>query len=212
MGLYHNSRIQTVPANGQRSHHSTGYRNIPTDSINTNMMQNAHLYRQQYRIAPKPIPQTIYYHQGYSQQQTYRKEQSQRNINKRFQDQRTRKPADNSNADKEPTEEAGMNINRTNSAALITTKNDENKTHREVNHQVEVKSRTGYGGVAIVWKREINENIKELIDGGNRIQVIHIQQGDKPKCLINVYMPSDNKNADMEYRDTLAQIDERIEK
>ncbi|VDI75527.1 Hypothetical predicted protein [Mytilus galloprovincialis] len=70
----------------------------------------------------------------------------------------------------------------------------------------------GYGGVAIIWKKEINENIKELIDGGNRIQAIHIQQGDKPICLINVYMPSDSKNADIEYKDTLAQIDEMIEK
>ncbi|CAC5364725.1 E3.1.11.2 [Mytilus coruscus] len=70
----------------------------------------------------------------------------------------------------------------------------------------------GYGGVAIVWKKEINENIKELIDGGNRIQAIHIQQRYKPICLINVYMPSDNKNADIKYKDTLAQIDEMIEK
>ncbi|CAC5362879.1 unnamed protein product [Mytilus coruscus] len=69
-----------------------------------------------------------------------------------------------------------------------------------------------FGRVAIIWKKEINENIKELIDGGNRIQAIHIQQGDKPICLTNVYMPSDSKNADIEYKDTLAQIDEMIEK
>ncbi|CAG2197890.1 unnamed protein product [Mytilus edulis] len=75
-----------------------------------------------------------------------------------------------------------------------------------------VSMKRGYGGVAIIWKKEINENIKELIDGGNRIQAIHIQQGDKPICLINVYMPSDSKNADIEYKDTLAQIDEMIEK
>ncbi|VDI67835.1 Hypothetical predicted protein [Mytilus galloprovincialis] len=75
-----------------------------------------------------------------------------------------------------------------------------------------VSMKRGYGGVAIIWKKEINENIKELIDGGDRIQAIHIQQGDKPICLINVYMPSDSKNADIEYKDTLAQIDEMIEK
>ncbi|CAG2244566.1 unnamed protein product [Mytilus edulis] len=75
-----------------------------------------------------------------------------------------------------------------------------------------VSMKRGYGGVAIIWKKEINENIKELIDGGNRIQAIHIQQGNKPICLINVYMPSDSKNADIEYKDTLAQIDEMIEK
>ncbi|CAC5403528.1 unnamed protein product [Mytilus coruscus] len=162
--MYHNSRIQALPVNGQSSHHYT-YRSIPTGSINTNMIQNAHLYRQQYRIAPQPIPQNINYHQGYSQQQTNRKEQ--RNTNKRFYDQRTSMPviakqsqaeevkrqnqlqqqtnqADNINQiDKEPTEEARMNINITNSAALTTTKNDEDKTHTEVNHQVEVTSRTG---------------------------------------------------------------------
>ncbi|CAC5357156.1 unnamed protein product [Mytilus coruscus] len=138
--VYHNSRIQAIPANGQSSHYYTGYRGIPTGSINTNMIQNAHLYRQQYRIAPQPIPQNINYHQGYSQQQTNRKEQSQRNINKKFYDQRTNMPvivkqsqaeeierqkqlqqltiqADNINQiDKEPTEEARMNINLTNSA------------------------------------------------------------------------------------------------
>ncbi|CAC5397143.1 unnamed protein product [Mytilus coruscus] len=41
---------------------------------------------------------------------------------------------------------------------------------------------------------------------------MHIQQGDKPICLINIYMPSDNKNAAIEYKDTLAQIDEMVEK
>ncbi|CAC5407560.1 unnamed protein product [Mytilus coruscus] len=44
------------------------------------------------------------------------------------------------------------------------------------------------------------------------LQAIHNQQGDKPICLINVYMPSGNKPADIEYKDTLAQIDEMIEK
>ncbi|CAC5386435.1 unnamed protein product [Mytilus coruscus] len=47
-----------------------------------------------------------------------------------------------------------------------------------------VSMKRGYGGIAIIWKKEINENIKELIDGENRIQAIHIQQGDKPICLI----------------------------
>ena len=46
-----------------------------------------------------------------------------------------------------------------------------------------VSMKRGYGGVAIIWKKVINENIKELIDGGNRIQAIHIQQGDKPNVL-----------------------------
>ncbi|VDI42919.1 Hypothetical predicted protein [Mytilus galloprovincialis] len=46
--MYHNSRIQAIPVNSQSSHHYPGYRSIhvPTGSINTNMIQNAHLYRQ----------------------------------------------------------------------------------------------------------------------------------------------------------------------
>ncbi|CAC5404540.1 unnamed protein product [Mytilus coruscus] len=64
--MYHNSKIQTIPANVQSSHHITGYRNRPTGSVNNNMMQNAHLFRQQYKIASQHIPQNIYYHQRYS--------------------------------------------------------------------------------------------------------------------------------------------------
>ncbi|CAG2249408.1 unnamed protein product [Mytilus edulis] len=164
--MYHNSRIQAIPVNSQSSHHYPGYRSIhvPTGSINTNMIQNAHLYRQQYRMTAQPIPQNINHHQGYSQQQTSRKEQSQRNINKRFYDQRTSMPviakqshaeeierqkqlqqltnqADNINQiDKEPTEEARLTINLTYSAAA---KNDEVKAHTEVSHQVDVTPRTG---------------------------------------------------------------------
>ncbi|CAG2189155.1 unnamed protein product [Mytilus edulis] len=245
--------------------------------------------------------------------QTNRKEQSQRNINKRFYDQRTSMPviakqshaeeierqkqlqqltnqADNINQiDKEPTEEAiKYNVDVTPRTGLITTAssgdapleadchqkqrpikqdkrediiigtlnvqnvksnalyiknllrdvhvlciqehwlfNAEKKIIAEITENsgyiaksvddnddpdFNISMKRGYGGVAIIWKKEINENIKELIDGGNRIQAIHIQQGDKPICLINVYMPSDSKNADIEYKDTLAQIDEMIEK
>ncbi|VDI11811.1 Hypothetical predicted protein [Mytilus galloprovincialis] len=50
-------------------------------------------------------------------------------------------PADNINQiDKEPTEEARLTINLTNSAAA---KNDEVKAHTEVSHQVDVTPRTG---------------------------------------------------------------------
>lgn len=66
----------------------------------------------------------------------------------------------------------------------------------------------GYGGVAIIWNKDIDDNIKVTPDGGNRIQVIHIQQEQQPICLINVYMPSNSNNSDMEYKDTLAQLDE----
>ncbi|CAC5411728.1 unnamed protein product [Mytilus coruscus] len=138
------------------------YSQIPTEQSRIN---HGHIQApiQQYRITPQPIQQNINYHQGYSQQQTNRNEQSQRNTNKRFYDQRTSMPviatqsqteeierqkqlqqltnlADNINQiDKEPTEEARLNINLTNSVAA---KNDEAKTHTKVSHQEEVTPRT----------------------------------------------------------------------
>ena len=77
---------------------------------------------------------------------------------------------------------------------------------------INIAMKRGYGGVAILWQKDIEDKIKEITDGGNRIQAIHVQTESDPICLINVYMPSDNKNSDIEYRDTLAQIDEIAEK
>jgi hypothetical protein len=37
-------------------------------------------------------------------------------------------------------------------------------------------------------------------EGNSRIQVIQIDTNASPICLINVYMPSDNKEMDCEYR------------
>ena len=64
-------------------------------------------------------------------------------------------------------------------------------------------ARRGYGGVAILWKSEIDDKIKALKDGSSRIQIIQIQTEPKPICLVNVYMPSDSKISDTGYKDAL---------
>ena len=80
------------------------------------------------------------------------------------------------------------------------------------NPELSMIARRGYGGVAILWRKEIDDKIKELEDGNNRIIVIQLETDTKPLCLINVYMPSDNKDMDNEYKDTLAQITEIVKK
>jgi hypothetical protein len=49
-------------------------------------------------------------------------------------------------------------------------------------------------------------------EGNSRIQVIQIDTNASPICLINVCMPSDNKEMDCEYNDMISQLTEVIEK
>jgi hypothetical protein len=51
-----------------------------------------------------------------------------------------------------------------------------------------------------------------LDEGNSRIQVIQIDTNASPICLINVYMPSDNKEMGCEYKDMISQLTEVIEK
>jgi exonuclease III len=62
--------------------------------------------------------------------------------------------------------------------------------------ELSVVARRGYGGLAIFWKKEIDDKIKVMDEGNSRIQVIHIDTNASPICLINVYMPSDNNEMD----------------
>jgi exonuclease III len=63
-------------------------------------------------------------------------------------------------------------------------------------------ARRGYGGIAILWKKEIDDKIQILNEGNNRVQVIQIDTECRPVCLINIYMPSDSKehHHDFSYR------------
>ena len=49
-------------------------------------------------------------------------------------------------------------------------------------------------------------------EGNSRIQVIQIDTNASPICLINIYMPSDNKEMNCEYKDMISQLTEVIEK
>jgi len=51
----------------------------------------------------------------------------------------------------------------------------------------------GYGGVAILWSRNIDQYIKPKSEGNERIQCIEINI-DKPVLLISVYLPTKMKN------------------
>ena len=46
----------------------------------------------------------------------------------------------------------------------------------------------GYGGVGILWKKDIDHLVTIVPDGGNRIQCITIR-AEKPVLLVSVYMP-----------------------
>ncbi|CAC5419283.1 E3.1.11.2 [Mytilus coruscus] len=84
------------------------------------------------------------------------------------------------------------------------------KSIDDENPELSMIARRGYGGVAILWKKEMDDKISVMVDGSNRIQVIQMETDNTPLFLINVYMPSDNKDMDNEYKDTLAQMTEII--
>jgi hypothetical protein len=53
------------------------------------------------------------------------------------------------------------------------------------------KSLRGNGGIAVFWKKTIDNAVKIKSDGGSRIQVITINNVPTMLCIVNVYMPSD---------------------
>ena len=67
----------------------------------------------------------------------------------------------------------------------------------------------GYGGVGILWKRNIDRLVSVVPDGGNRIQCISIR-AEKPILLVSIYMPckgvSDNHEAFADCLDQLSEI------
>ena len=74
------------------------------------------------------------------------------------------------------------------------------------------KSLRGNGGIAVFWKKTIDNAVKIKSDGGSRIQVITINNVPTMLCIVNVYMPSDIKEGDYEYRDMVDQLNEVIQK
>jgi exonuclease III len=80
------------------------------------------------------------------------------------------------------------------------------------NPELSMMARRGYGGIAILWKKEIDDKIQMLNEGNNRVQVIQIDTECRPVCLINIYMPSDSKEHNYEYNDMLSQLAEILNK
>lgn len=66
----------------------------------------------------------------------------------------------------------------------------------------------GYGGAATFWRKELNGKAKHMVSVPPRIIVTEISTKDYIICIINVYMPADNSNCDLDYKNTLAQIQE----
>jgi exonuclease III len=66
----------------------------------------------------------------------------------------------------------------------------------------------GYGGVAVIWKNEIDHLVRPIQDGSEKIQAVEIQgkAGDR-LLLISVYMPAKgSKNHQIEYHDCVDQL------
>ncbi|CAC5407491.1 unnamed protein product [Mytilus coruscus] len=56
-----------------------------------------------------------------------------------------------------------------------------------------IKSVRGYGGVAILWDRSIDQYVKSIIDGNNRIQCIELALKN-PILLVSAYLPTKAEN------------------
>ena len=67
----------------------------------------------------------------------------------------------------------------------------------------------GYGGVGILWKKDIDHLISVIPDGGNRLQSVTVK-ADQPILVISAYMPckgtTDNYDSFVECLDQLREI------
>ena len=56
--------------------------------------------------------------------------------------------------------------------------------------ELDVSHRTrGHGGIAIVWKEDLDPMVTKLDCGHDSCQAIVIDSGDERLCIVNVYMP-----------------------
>ena len=76
---------------------------------------------------------------------------------------------------------------------------------------VNPNNRRGYGGVAVLWSKEIDRYIKSKTEGGVRVQCVEIDISE-PILIVSVYLPTkaDNDRYD-EYSDCLDQLYEIIQ-
>ena len=71
----------------------------------------------------------------------------------------------------------------------------------------------GFGGVALLYKKNLDLKIKKLVHGENRMVVIEVQSV-PPLCVCNIYMPSrnskGNSRSDDNFQSCLDQIEEVV--
>ena len=71
----------------------------------------------------------------------------------------------------------------------------------------------GYGGVAVIWKKDIDHLVKPIPDGNERIQCIElIDKFQKPLLIISVYLPTKGCHDLEEFQDCVDQLYEISQK
>ena len=72
----------------------------------------------------------------------------------------------------------------------------------------------GYGGVAVIWRKEIDHIIRPLEDGSDKIQCIEIHENKNSRLqVISVYLPAkESKNHVTEFQECIDEIYELIQK
>ena len=72
------------------------------------------------------------------------------------------------------------------------------------------KKPRGYGGVSILFRKNMDLKVKKLIHGENRMVVIEVQSS-PPICICNVYMPCRNSKGNAKNDDNFQSCLEQIE-
>lgn len=71
----------------------------------------------------------------------------------------------------------------------------------------------GYGGVAILWKKDMDHLVTKLDEGNQRIQCVEIATEDNRFLVVSVYMPSRNTHqSEIEFQECTDQLREIIVK
>ena len=77
--------------------------------------------------------------------------------------------------------------------------------------RLDYKHRRGFGGVCIMYRKELEPYIEVLDIENVRLNVINIATEGKSTLLVNAYMPSNITQGDADYMDVLDQLEEIIQ-
>ena len=76
-----------------------------------------------------------------------------------------------------------------------------------------VQKPRGFGGVAILWKKQMDNAVTILPDCNTRIQCVSVKTEGKPILLISVYMPTKGKTStNSEFQECIDQLEEVVSK